>query len=87
MYGFTAGFVELPVVQLCGDYLCLISPISLQIHLVLPWKYSIFIEYHLKSAWPPVRSAEHSVHFDLSIRGANVVTGPVSRGVGSQWSL
>ena len=40
-----------------------------QIHLVLPWKYSIFIEYHLKSAWPAPRSGERSVQFELSIRG------------------
>lgn len=27
-----------------------------QLVLVLPWKYFIFIEYHIRAAWPPTQS-------------------------------
>ncbi|XP_037091100.1 KICSTOR complex protein SZT2-like [Pollicipes pollicipes] len=39
---------------------------AIQITLVLPWKYSIFIEYMLKSAWPPTGG---DVQFELNITG------------------
>ncbi|XP_076055800.1 KICSTOR complex protein SZT2-like isoform X3 [Oratosquilla oratoria] len=33
---------------------------QIQLILVLPWKYSIFIEYHIKAAWPPLNNLVHT---------------------------
>ncbi|XP_050730013.1 KICSTOR complex protein SZT2-like isoform X17 [Eriocheir sinensis] len=37
---------------------------QIQLVLVLPWKYSIFIEYHIRSPWPPT---QHFVYTEVWI--------------------
>ncbi|XP_042227057.1 KICSTOR complex protein SZT2-like isoform X3 [Homarus americanus] len=52
----------------------------IQLVLVLPWKYSIFIEYHIRSAWPPTQSSLNTVVWiEATYEFLNDVTSDVHR--------
>ncbi|XP_063888022.1 KICSTOR complex protein SZT2-like isoform X5 [Scylla paramamosain] len=53
---------------------------QIQLVLVLPWKYSIFIEYHIRSAWPPTQSSVYTeVWIEATYEFLNDVTSDANR--------
>ncbi|CAL4100629.1 unnamed protein product, partial [Meganyctiphanes norvegica] len=59
-------------VNICDD--------QIQLVLVLPWKYSIFIEYHIKTHWPPTTNVLHTqVWIQATYEFLNDVTNDVNR--------
>lgn len=47
------------IILCCGAFFICVS-VNLyscfaQLVMVLPWKYSVFIEYHIRAAWPPIQ--------------------------------
>ncbi|XP_069157334.1 KICSTOR complex protein SZT2 isoform X2 [Procambarus clarkii] len=53
---------------------------QIQLVLVLPWKYSIFIEYHIRSVWPPTQSFVNTeVWIEATYEFLNDVTSDVHR--------
>ncbi|XP_047479590.1 KICSTOR complex protein SZT2-like isoform X5 [Penaeus chinensis] len=53
---------------------------QIQLILVLPWKYSIFIEYHIRAAWPPTQSTVYTeVWIEATYQFLNDVTNDINR--------